>query len=129
MCDRGWCGMADPAMTYEQAEDVQRTFCKELDQQYVAARPDLKVGFALETRGRIPINGLRHPPEGDTTGWYLWCGEEFPSGDDSFSPVHTNHLIQLQPEVLKFLGLPPGYRFLVAGNYVDVWYDAALLNI
>jgi hypothetical protein len=41
-------------MTYEQAEDVQRTFCKELDQQYVAADPDLKAGFALETRGRIP---------------------------------------------------------------------------
>jgi len=45
--------MAGPAMTYEQAEDVQRTFCEELHQQYVAAHPDLKVGFALETRGRI----------------------------------------------------------------------------
>jgi len=76
----------DPAISYEQVEKVQRSYCEELDQQYVAARPDLKVGFALETRGRIPINGLRHPPEGDTTGWYLWCGEEFPSGDDSFLP-------------------------------------------
>ena len=69
--------MADPATTYEQAEDVQRTFCEELEQKYVAAHPDLKVGFALETRGRIPINGLRHLPEADTTGWYLWCGESF----------------------------------------------------
>jgi hypothetical protein len=30
-------------------------------------------------------------------------------------------------EILKFLGLPPGWRFLTDGLYVDVWYDAALL--
>lgn len=116
-------------MTYEQVEKVQRSYCEELNEQYVATPANLKVGFALETRGRVPMNGLRHPPEGDTTGWYLWCGEQFPSADDSFSPVHTNHLIELQPEVLKFLGLPPGYRFLLAGDYTDVWYDSALLDI
>jgi len=74
-------------------------------------------------------NGLRHSPQGDTTGWYLWCGEEFSSNADSFSPVHTQHLLQLQPEVLKFLGLPPGFRFLTAGDYMDVWHDPALLEV
>jgi hypothetical protein len=121
--------MTDQAKTYEQVEDQQRRLCKELNHPYLAAHPDSKVGFALETRGHLPINGLRHPPQGNTTGWYLWCGEEFPSDDHSFSPVHTRHLLQLQPEVLKFLGLPPGYRFLTAGDYVDVWYDATLLNV
>lgn len=116
-------------MTYEQAESLQREYCSELNQPYVAADPDLKVGFALETRGLLPINGLRHPEEGDTTGWYFYCGEEFPSGDDAFSPLHTHHLIELQPEVLKFLGLPPGYRFLLAGDYVDVWYDPTVLKM
>ena len=116
-------------MTYEQVEVVQQNFCAELKHEYLAAPADLKVGIAWETRGRIPVNGLRHPPEGDTTGWYLWCGEEFPSGDDAFSPVHTNHLIEFFPEALKYLGLPPGYRFLVAGDYVDVWYDPSLLDV
>lgn len=120
---------SEQAMTYKQVEDKQRSFCEEQNQPYVAADPELKVGFALETRGRLPLHGLRHPPQGDTTGWYLWGGEEFPSGDDSFSPVHTMHLIQLQPNIIKFMGLPPGYRFLVAGDYVDVWYDAALLDL
>jgi len=121
--------MTTDQMGYEQVEDVQRRFCEKLNHQYVPAQANSKVGLALETQGRLPINGLRHPPEGDTNGWYLWSGEEFPSTDDSFSPVHTHHLIQLQPEVLKFLGLPPGYRFLVAGDYVDVWYDPALLKV
>ena len=97
-------------MTYKQVEDEQRSFCEEPNQPYEAANPELKVGFALETRGRLPLNGLRHPSQRDTTSWYLWGGEEFPSGDDSFSPVHTMHLIQLQPNLLKFLGLPPGKR-------------------
>ena len=93
------------------------------------ADPNSRVGFALETQGRVPFNGLRHPPEGNMNGWYLWCGEEFPSDDDAFSPLHPHHLIQLRPEVLKFLGLPPGYRFLLAENYEDVWFDPSLLDV
>ena len=91
-------------MTYEQVEAIQRHFCKELNHEYIAAPADLKVGIALETLGRLPLNGLRHPLKGDTTGWYLWCGEEFPSGKDSFSPVHTHHLLEFLPEALKYLG-------------------------
>ena len=56
------------AMTYEEIEDIQQSFCKDQNNQYVAASPNSKVGFALETRGLLPINGLRHPPQGDTTG-------------------------------------------------------------
>ena len=116
-------------LTYKQVEELQRSFCKQLNHPYVAAPANLKVGLAMQTQGRLPINGLRHPPEGDTTGWYLWSGEEFPSADDSFSAVHSLHLIQLRPEVLKFLGLPPGFRFLTSGDYIDVWYDPTLLKI
>ena len=116
-------------MTYEQVEQLQRRFCEEQNHDYVAAPPDLKVGIALQTQGRVPINGLRHPPQADTTGWYLWSGEELPSGDAAFLPVHAKHLIDLQPEVLKFLGLPPGFRFLIAGDYLDVWFDPSLLEV
>ena len=61
--------------------------------------------------------------------WFLWSGEE-PSADPNFfSNVHTHHLMELRPAVLDFLGLPPGYRFLLATDYVDVWYDPSLLNV
>jgi hypothetical protein len=33
------------------------------------------------------------------------------------------------PQVAGFLGLPPGYRFLLAGDHVDVWYDEKLLDL
>lgn len=116
-------------MNYEQVEEIQRSFCEELEYEYIPADAYLKVGVALETKGQLPVNGLRHSPAGGTTGWYLWGGQEFPLDDESFSPVHTHHLIQLWPEVVKFLGLPPGYRFLVADDYVDVWFDPVLLEV
>ena len=34
----------------------------------------------------------------------------------------------LNPDVLRFLALPPGGRFLVAGDYEDVWEDTSLLE-
>jgi hypothetical protein len=119
----------DKEITYEELEEQQRNYCKQLDEPCIPLDPDSRVGIALATQGRLPINGLRHPPEGDMNGWYLWSGEEFPADDNAFSPVHPHHLVQLLPEVVKFLGLPPGYRFLVAGDVVDVWFDPSLLDV
>ena len=87
------------------------------------------MGFALSTKGKPPINGLRHPPHGDTNGWYVWCGEEFSQQRDFFQPLHARHVYEDLPEVTKLLGLPAGYRFLLAGNYLDVWYDPSLLDV
>lgn len=75
------------------------------------------------------MNGLRHRPEKDTTGWYIWFGEQFSKATDFFAPVHTSHICEEYPEAAKLLGLPPGYRFLIADDYLDVWYDDALLNM
>jgi hypothetical protein len=79
--------------------------------------------------GLLPLNGLRHPPEGDTSGWYLWAGEELSTAADFFKPMHANHLIKLCPDVMKYLAFPPGWRFLVAGFHEDIWFDEELLNL
>lgn len=87
------------------------------------------VGLALSTLGKSPINGLRHNAVGDTSGWYIWCGEEFSSSPDFFSPLHAKHLNDRIPEITELLGLAPGYRFLKAGEYLDIWFDEALLDV
>ena len=33
------------------------------------------------------------------------------------------------PVILPYLGLAPGWRFLLAGDYADVWEDIALLEM
>lgn len=108
----------------------QQRLCEKHGANYMPALDDQKVGIAENVRtGLLPINGLRHPPQGDTTGWYIWAGEEFSEADDFFVALHVRHLPEWCPEVEKFLGLPPGWRFLKAEDYEDVWYDEALVRV
>jgi hypothetical protein len=86
------------------------------------------VGIARNVRdGLLPIHGLRVRPEPGTTGWFIWAGGEMSPDADFFVPLHVGHLDAWCPSVIKFLGLPPGWRFLVAGDYEDVWADPGLL--
>lgn len=87
-----------------------------------------KVGIAMSTLGKAPINGMRVLPVGETSGWYLYCGETLSDAADYFVPIHVAHLERYLPSAIKFLGLPPGYRFLSSGDFLDVWQDEALLR-
>jgi len=63
-----------------------------------------------------------------TCGWYIWAGEQLSEASDFFVPVHAAHLADWAPLVLPYLGLPPGWRFLVTEQYEDVWEDKQLLE-
>jgi hypothetical protein len=115
-------------MNDEATEQNQMALCRQYGRDFVPCPPDSKLGFALQTLGKVPINGLRHRPAGGTNGWYIWAGD-YSSEKDFFEPLHTSHLLQRLPQVVRFLGLPPGSRFLLAGEHVDVWFDESLLNV
>jgi hypothetical protein len=121
--------MTNPLVSDQEIERQQRDYCKSQNVQYTPASKESFTSLALSTQGLIPINGLRHPPQRWHNGWFLWSGEELSTDTAFFSNVHTHHLTELRPEVLKFLGLPPGYRFLITGEYVDVWFDPTLLDV
>jgi hypothetical protein len=88
-----------------------------------------KLGIALSTIGKLPINGLRHRPTETTNGWYIWCGTELSDNTEFFAPLHIEHLSEYLPQAAEYLDLPPGYRFLIDGsNHEDVWYDKSLLE-
>jgi hypothetical protein len=108
----------------------QEKICSKYRLQWVEAPEHLKVGIAENVKtGLLPINGLRHPPEGETTGWYIWAGEEPSSDPTFFKPLHVEHLAEWCPAVVPYLGLPPGSRFQIAPNHEDVWEDEALLKV
>jgi hypothetical protein len=112
-----------------EADDQQAAFCAARQVEFVASPGNLKSGFAISTEGLVPINGLRHPSTSGTTGWYIWCGEQFSEEPDFFAPIHTTHIYEMYPQLVRLLGLAPGFRFLLAGDYLDVWFDPALLNV
>ena len=67
-------------------------------------------------------------PEAGTCGWYIWAGEELSDTPDFFKPLHAAHIREWCPQVEPYLGLAPGWRFLITGNYEDVWFDPSLLK-
>ena len=91
--------------------------------------PSEMLGLAQDAREEAwPLNGLRHRPEGGACGWFVWAGEELSADPDFFRPVHVGHLATGCPSVLPYLGLAPGWRFLIAPGYEDVWCDPSLLS-
>jgi hypothetical protein len=110
-------------------EEAQKALCNAYGAAYVSTQPNDKIGFAGTTSGLKPINGLRHPAMQGTSGWYIWCGESFSEAADFFEPQHARHVYEKMPEASHLFGLPPGYRFLLAGDYLDVWYDDKLLVV
>ena len=77
--------------------------------------------------GGTPLNGLRHAPEGNSNGWYVWSGD-WSYDDHFFKPVHIEHIADLVPAAVPYLSLPPGWRFLLAPSLEDVWEDRSLLD-
>lgn len=113
----------------KQITEIQKQICDQFGAKYFECPESLKLGIAKNVKdGLQPINGLRHLPENGTTGWYIWAGEELSDSPDFFQPLHVHHINEWDNKIKKYLGLAPGWRFLIAGEYVDVWFDEGLLQ-
>jgi hypothetical protein len=106
----------------------QAAICNRFGSSVSVPAANLKVGIALRTLGITPLNALRHSPEGDTSGWYVWGGERLRDDPEFFQPLHVSHLAEYCPSLLPYIGLAPGWRVLLAPGHEDVWYDESLLK-
>ena len=108
----------------------QKRVCEKWGADFLVVQPTQKLGLAKDVvSGTLPINGLRHPPADGTSGWYIWAGGEPGENDDFFSPLHMSHIREYYPTIEKYLGLAPCWRFLVAPDHEDVWFDPTLLAV
>jgi hypothetical protein len=108
---------------------AQSEVCERLGVPPFFTGADQKVGIARNVRERLyPLNGLRITPQGDTTGWYIWAGREMSDDPEFFVPLHVTHLPEWCPEIMPYLLLPPGWRFLIAPGHSDAWFDPALIQ-
>jgi hypothetical protein len=112
-----------------QIKAEQKAICKKYNADFLPADNSTKLGIANNVKqGLIPINGLRLYPEEGTSGWFLWAGEEMSQDPNFFVPIHVKHIEDWVPNITEYLGLGPGWRFLIAGDHVDVWFDEGILN-
>ena len=117
--------------TWEEWIEEQRGLCEARDVAWTGTDREMIVGVADNVlTSQIPVNGLRLNRSEGTSGWYVWSGTELSNSPDFFKPRCAEHLLDLNPELLKFLGLPVGYRFLYDDSgFVDVWFDENLLHV
>ena len=88
--------------------------------------PEALVAVALDTLSENPIYGTRiQLPEDGTISWFIHCGQHS-ADSDFYKPLHTSHLVELLPNVIKYLYLPEGTEFIIDRNgYEDVWLSEA----
>ncbi len=108
--------------------ELQKGICNKYDSKWQPFNCKLNIGVG----GNLlyePIHGLRHPASKRTTGWFIWT-VNYSDDDNFFEPLCAEHLLQIRPEIIKYLGLSPGFRFLTDNKgYEDVWQDDQLLKI
>jgi len=106
----------------------QRSICEKYCAGFVPSSPKLKMGISdAALRGVLPLHGLRRAPEADTSGWYIWSGD-YSENADFFVPIHVEHVLSEGMVFAQYLGLAPGWRFLIGEEgYEDVWFDKNLL--
>ena len=102
----------------------QEGICTKYGAEVVACPNELTIGISRNVRnGVLPVNGVRVTPSGNSSGWFIWAGD-WSNAPDFFVPLHVHHLRDWCPSTIPFLLLPPGWRFQVAPNHEDVWFDS-----
>ncbi|HEY0491413.1 MAG TPA: hypothetical protein VGD30_18025 [Telluria sp.] len=104
-----------------------KEICERFDAEFVPPAPSEKVGIALASLDKLPLNAMRNPGGDGMSGWFIYGGE-FSTDADFFQPLCVAHLRNRCPDIVPYLALPSGWRVLLAPNYEDVWFDRDLLE-
>lgn len=107
--------------------ELQQEVCKKYHSEFEPLLSDEIVAVALGSLGQQPIVGERIIlQEGENVSWFIHCGE-FSEQVDFYQPIHWQHLAEMLPEVLPYLGLSQGFRFIIDHQgYEDVWFEPTI---
>lgn len=67
------------------------------------------------------IDAVRYASPAHMTGWWLTT-ELYDDDIKSLKTIHYYHLAFKRPDIIRYLALPFGFRFL-SGDQMDVWFD------
>ncbi|MEG0880153.1 MAG: hypothetical protein RSF79_06930 [Janthinobacterium sp.] len=107
----------------ELISETQRRICEKFGLPVQAPEP--MVALAIDSLAQSPIYGTRVVlPDNGTISWFIHCGEH-DAAPDFYQPLHAAHLHEMLPQVLDYLALPSGAKFILdREGYEDVWLEA-----
>lgn len=68
------------------------------------------------------IEGIRYDSPEHMTGWWL-ITDDYDDNIESLKTVHYYHVAFTRPDILKYLAIPFGYRFLMENDKVLIMKD------
>lgn len=66
--------------------------------------------------------GVRYPSPDHMTGWFITTNL-YNGNIDSLMVVHYYHSVFKRPDLLTYLALPHGFRFLKDASNSEAWFD------
>ena len=108
----------------EELISEQKLLCEEFKSSYIKVSGDDVVAVAVNTLNQEPIVGIRKKPEPEeNVAWFIYGGE-MGEGEDFFETMTVRELQDILPEVLPYLALAEGFRFMIDHeDYEDVWKE------
>lgn len=102
----------------------QKLLCEEFGSVYIEVSGDDVIAVAVQTLNKDPLVGIRKQPTTDeNVSWYIYGGE-LEEGIDNFETMTVRELQDIAPDVLPYLALDVGFRFMIDGDdYEDVWKE------
>ncbi|KAA2217749.1 immunity protein Imm33 domain-containing protein [Chryseobacterium sediminis] len=68
------------------------------------------------------IEGIRYDSPQDESGWYL-ITDDYNDDIKSLKMVHFYHVAFARPDILKYLAIPFGYRFIMKEGNIGIYKD------
>lgn len=68
------------------------------------------------------IEGIRYNSPQDESGWYL-ITDDYNDDIKSLKMVHFYHVAFARPDILKYLAIPFGYRFVMKNGKIEISKD------
>ncbi|WP_312508532.1 immunity protein Imm33 domain-containing protein [Chryseobacterium culicis] len=68
------------------------------------------------------IEGIRYDSPHDESGWYL-ITDDYNDDIKSLKMLHFYHVAFARPDVLKYLAIPFGYRFIMKEGNIEIYKD------
>ena len=108
----------------EELISEQKLLFEEFESSYIKVSGDDVVAVAVNTLNQEPIVGIRKKPEAEeNVAWFIYGGE-MGEGEDFFETMTVRELQDILPEVLPYLALAEGFRFMIdREDYEDVWKE------
>jgi hypothetical protein len=108
--------------------EAQQAICARHKARFTPPAQGESLGAALPLTLGAPVHGQRHPPEPGTSGWYVWTGAgDLADGEFRDVPVETAG--EIDPRLVKYLALPPGWRFTLGADREEAWFDPSLFEV